>query len=133
MINRVFEESLVINAVTSKQAGTSIRPLALPFVGLAVGALPGAAYGALVAFVHLAVSGSLDRTPAFAVGCVAITAAIGLVVGTWLAIYCVRQSRQDGHQPSATRRAIEVRECNAALRSKHTSASSLGSSPSGRL
>jgi hypothetical protein len=96
MISRLFKESPDTTAEGSKKVGGPIRNLALPFVGLALGALPGAAYGALVALVHLVVSGRWDQAPALAAGaarCAAVTAAIGLTVGIWLAISRVRQTR----------------------------------------
>ncbi len=110
MINRLLEESTPTAAASSNAASRPTRPLALPFVGLAIGALPGAAYGALVAFVHLAVSGRWDQAPALAAGatrCAAVTAAIGLVVGIWLAISRVRKFLRDGDRRAADVPGIE--------------------------
>ena len=48
---------------------------------VALGAVPGAVYAALVGAVHLGVYGRWDRVPAFAVGCVVVGALFGLVGG----------------------------------------------------
>jgi hypothetical protein len=83
-------DRVCITATRTKQVGSPIRSLALPFVGLASGALPVAGYMALLAFVHRAVSGRWDRVPVFAAVWIAAFAAIGLAVGTWLALSRVR-------------------------------------------
>jgi hypothetical protein len=123
MRSRLVEESPVHTAANSNKADRPIPPLALPFVGLGMGALLAAVYGALVAVVHLVVSGHLERTPVFAAGCVSVSAGLGLAIGTWLAIYRMWHSPPDGHQPSDTQSEIERRAISAALHSKHTSPS----------
>jgi hypothetical protein len=49
--------------------------------GMALGLVPAALYGRLVAAVHLAVYGRWDRAPAFALGCVIAGALLGLLGG----------------------------------------------------
>jgi len=58
-----------------------VRGLVRVSVGLALGAVPGALYGAAVGTVHLGVYGRWDRAPAFAVGCVLVGALFGLLGG----------------------------------------------------
>ena len=67
-------------ATAGTRDGPVVRTLALPLVGLTLGALLGAAYAALVAIVHLAVRGRWDRVPAFAAACVVVGAAVGLAI-----------------------------------------------------
>jgi hypothetical protein len=102
-------------AEDSDKVDGRIRTLALPFVGLAFGALPGAAYAALVGVVHLALYGRWDRVPAFAAGCVAVTAAVGLTIGACLAIS--RRSRSRAGKERRTESPVKV--ARLSLYSRH--------------
>jgi hypothetical protein len=52
--------------------------------GVVLGAVPGALYGGLVGAVHLGVSASWDRAPAFTLGCVLVGGLFGLLGSiTW--------------------------------------------------
>jgi hypothetical protein len=62
----------------SASLGGAARALVRLVVGAALGAGPGALYAGLVAGVHWAVYGRWDRVPAFAVGCLAVGALVGL-------------------------------------------------------
>jgi hypothetical protein len=78
--NRDVADDTPDTATVGTRGGHVVRTLALPLVGLTLGALPGAAYAALVAIVHLAVRGRWDRVPAFAAACVVVGAAVGLAI-----------------------------------------------------
>jgi hypothetical protein len=51
--------------------------------GAALGALPAALYAGLVSVVHFAVTARWERLPAFALGCLAVGALVGLLGAAW--------------------------------------------------
>jgi hypothetical protein len=68
---------------------------------VALGAVPGGGYAALVGAVHLGVYGRWDRVPAFAVGCVVVGALFGLFGGVRWALS--GEPAPDGSPPPAAR------------------------------
>jgi hypothetical protein len=64
--------------------GQVVRVAVRMSAGVVLGAVPGALYGGLVGAVHLGVSASWDRAPAFTLGCVLVGGLFGLLGGiTW--------------------------------------------------
>ena len=61
--------------------GQIVRAMVRMSAGVVLGAVPGALYAGLVGSVHLGVSGSWDRVPAFILGCVLVGGLFGLLGG----------------------------------------------------
>jgi CheY-like chemotaxis protein len=87
--------------------GQIVRGAVRTAAGLALGAVPGTLYGALVGMVHLGVSGRWDRAPAFAVGCTLAGALFGLLGGVGWALS--GEPAPAGSPPPAGRRREERR------------------------